>query len=405
MKTARAQLFDLWQIFLVAELLLPSHFMGPLLATCVQAVFAGMHLAQETHIWNTFMTFMITGISFVVMIAFQKLHLNLACWLAMIMACPQPTMWHCRIGFFAIECKPVSEEWEPIAHHVFPLWWQWVHGCFLLMGLGLPSCIYFNGESHPEYYESSEWSWTGLFLCKGASLYCTDSGIQLVMDFKTSPRAIALLIAAPARWTKTSIAGLLTSVILTFTLPIEDKELWLTESSFREVLSMELLDNIILGLSFCGAWLAPWIASCVAAFLSSDAGFDGAFIDKFLDQLMPTTVTPLRRPCGASLHSQHSSETPLQFPGHLVPSGHLVLEATNIIAARRGQRDTLFDILRAEHPGVTMEQVLGPRSYARVKIGMDDENIVKEAIKSIARARGVRTTIKTVERVFYSPRD
>lgn len=92
-------------------------------------------------------------------------------------------------------------------------------------------------------------------------------------------------------------------------------------------------------------------------------------------------------------------------PGSPRPLGHVVLEATNIIAARKGRIDSFLTILQAAHPEKLIEEVLGPRNYARVKIRMDDGVSIKETIKDIARARGKRTTIKTVERVFYSPRD
>lgn len=391
--------FDLGLIFLVAELLLPSHFMLPLVAACVHAVLGGASLAQQPpRIW----LFVIqSGMCFAAMVAFQKLHLFFMCWLAIILACPQQPMQHCRIGLFAIENGP------RLMHHEFPMWWRWAHGGFFLLGLFSLKC---SDEEYTPKVFVGDWSWTGLFLCKSTCLLCTDRTFQLAKDFKMSPTAIALLIAAPARWTKTSMAGLLTAVILTFFLPKKVKILWLKNTDLWPAADgldedaslwtaadwMEFLDSGILGFSFLGAWLAPWIASFVAALGSSGTGFDEDLFNLFLDQLMPTIVTPIGGLCS-------SPSLSLEFP--LVPSGHLVLEATNLIAARRYRTDSLFDILQAELPRVTMEQVPGPRAYARVKISMESEDIVKAKIKMIARARGVRTTIKTVERIFYSPRD
>lgn len=399
---------NLWLAFLGAELLLPSSLMLPLFAGAFHAIFSAAAIANIP----TGLPALIVALAAVllVMIAFQKLFLFLACWWVMILACPQRTMRECTVGLFAIE--PMT----PPSTETFPMWWRWLHFGFLLTGLLLMGVL---GEAYNPKIFVGDWSWTGLFLCKGFCMLTVPETVKLAMDFKESPDALALLITSPARWPKISMVGLLIRTILTFSLTAEVKEQsMLMRDPLVELLLLLMCDplvdpklwnSFIFGLSFFGAWLFPWMAAFVATFQSFDVDQDGNFFELFLDQLMPNdaNVTPL------SIHRHHSlnivRESNICYcdmtrvPSS--PAGHIVMEATNLIAARRGRTDTLVDLLRSHHPGMTMEQVLGPRGYARVKITMENEDAVKATIKDIARARGVRTTIKVVERVFYSPRD
>lgn len=90
------------------------------------------------------------------------------------------------------------------------------------------------------------------------------------------------------------------------------------------------------------------------------------------------------------------------------PRGHVVIEVDRIINRRPGQEETLFSSLSARlspYLGSQVEEEQGERSYARVRIQMEYENAVREEIKKIGHERGKRVNIKTVSRVFESPRD
>lgn len=222
------------------------------------------------------------------------------------------------------------------------------------------------------------------------------------MDMKESLDTIPLLISAPARWTKSAIAGLSISLILSFFLPVDEN--WVNKLMPIDGVDVVMfMKSATLGLSILGAWVASWIAASVAAahqYCASEV--DDEYIELLFDNLKPEINNPIR----IVLHSAtfELSTSLLQTP-RLRPLGWVVLEATNIIAAQAGRTDSLLGLLSAALPETATQSVDGRRSYARVKINMEDEENVKDTIKRIARARGVRTTVKTIERVFESPRD
>eukprot|EP00427_Karlodinium_veneficum_P004524 CAMPEP_0169165826 /NCGR_PEP_ID=MMETSP1015-20121227/59625_1 /TAXON_ID=342587 /ORGANISM="Karlodinium micrum, Strain CCMP2283" /LENGTH=314 /DNA_ID=CAMNT_0009238455 /DNA_START=216 /DNA_END=1160 /DNA_ORIENTATION=- len=87
------------------------------------------------------------------------------------------------------------------------------------------------------------------------------------------------------------------------------------------------------------------------------------------------------------------------------PRGHVILEVDQIINARAGRNETLCNLIAERCPRIEISEPEGVRAYARVKLPIADESIVRAVIKQIARERGKRTNIKLVEQQFYSPRD
>jgi len=89
------------------------------------------------------------------------------------------------------------------------------------------------------------------------------------------------------------------------------------------------------------------------------------------------------------------------------PSGHVVLEVNNIIKPRQPQVETLVGLLRERCPGFNVGEVEGERSFARARISLADEDVIRAVIKAIGRQRRRRVNITEVSgtRVFLSPRD
>lgn len=89
------------------------------------------------------------------------------------------------------------------------------------------------------------------------------------------------------------------------------------------------------------------------------------------------------------------------------PSGSVVIEVNNIIKPRQPQVETLVGLLRVRCPGFNVEDVEGERSYARARISLADEDVIRAVIKAIGRERRRRVNIVEVSgtRVFLSPRD
>lgn len=88
--------------------------------------------------------------------------------------------------------------------------------------------------------------------------------------------------------------------------------------------------------------------------------------------------------------------------------GHVTLEVDRLIKATRPQVETLAQLMRNRCSNLYIESVDGDRSYARVRIKIADEDIVRAVIKAIGRERGKRgINIKVVpeSRIFESPRD
>jgi len=88
------------------------------------------------------------------------------------------------------------------------------------------------------------------------------------------------------------------------------------------------------------------------------------------------------------------------------PAGHVVLEANNLIKPGPGQ-DTLASLIQARFPNIRIEACDGDRGYARVRVALEVEEVVKAIIKGIARELRKKTNVREVPgtRCFYSPRD
>ena len=92
------------------------------------------------------------------------------------------------------------------------------------------------------------------------------------------------------------------------------------------------------------------------------------------------------------------------------PPGLVVLEVDRLINSknRDNQESSLTNLLKEYCPKLHLEEVDGERSYARVRIRMEDEALVREVIKAIGRERGKRgMSIRVVQgsQIFESPRD
>jgi len=123
--------------------------------------------------------------------------------------------------------------------------------------------------------------------------------------------------------------------------------------------------------------------------------------DEFLEQ---SAEVELESAVGAIEITIPAAAFPTQGPQ---ASGHVVLEVGGLIRTQRGQRETLVDLIREINPGLIVSEAEGPRSYARVRVRIEDEEVTRELIKAIGRQRGRRPNIKVVpgSRTFESPRD
>lgn len=91
------------------------------------------------------------------------------------------------------------------------------------------------------------------------------------------------------------------------------------------------------------------------------------------------------------------------------PTGLMVLEVDKLINRkhRDNQESSLTNLLKKYCPQLHLEEVDGERSYARVRIRMEDEALIREVLKAIGRERGKRgMSIRVVpgSRIFESPR-
>lgn len=99
------------------------------------------------------------------------------------------------------------------------------------------------------------------------------------------------------------------------------------------------------------------------------------------------------------------------FPGAVPagPTGLMVLEVDRLINSknRDNQESSLTNLLKKYCPQLHLEEVDGERSYARVRIRMEDEALIREVIKAIGKERGKRgMSIRVVpgSQIFESPR-
>lgn len=111
-------------------------------------------------------------------------------------------------------------------------------------------------------------------------------------------------------------------------------------------------------------------------------------------------------------HALSALELPAAvFPGAEPsgPTGLMVLEVDKLINRRNrdNQESSLTNLLKKYCPQLHLEEVDGERSYARVRIRMEDEALIREVLKAIGRERGKRgMSIRVVKgsQIFESPR-
>eukprot|EP00928_Gymnodinium_smaydae_P025338 TRINITY_DN20218_c0_g1_i1.p1 TRINITY_DN20218_c0_g1~~TRINITY_DN20218_c0_g1_i1.p1 ORF type:complete len:564 (+),score=41.52 TRINITY_DN20218_c0_g1_i1:213-1694(+) len=87
------------------------------------------------------------------------------------------------------------------------------------------------------------------------------------------------------------------------------------------------------------------------------------------------------------------------------PQGYVILEADRIVCTRSGREETLCSLIRERCPNMNVVQPDGDRPYARVRVSLADEAVVRAVIKALARERGKRSNVRVIERRFDSPRD
>lgn len=87
------------------------------------------------------------------------------------------------------------------------------------------------------------------------------------------------------------------------------------------------------------------------------------------------------------------------------PQGYVILEADKIVSTRPGRDETLYKLIKEKCPNLGVVQPEGDRHYARVRMPLADEAVVRAVIKSLAKERGKRSNVKVIERVYDSPRD
>mmetsp|Transcript_45086 Transcript_45086/g.89346 ORF Transcript_45086/g.89346 Transcript_45086/m.89346 type:complete len:104 (-) Transcript_45086:70-381(-) len=87
------------------------------------------------------------------------------------------------------------------------------------------------------------------------------------------------------------------------------------------------------------------------------------------------------------------------------PIGHVVLEASHLIKSTADE--TLASLIQARCPQLLVEEYMGERSYARIRVTLEAEDAVRDIIKTIARERGKKPHVREVRgtRQYYSPRD
>ena len=91
------------------------------------------------------------------------------------------------------------------------------------------------------------------------------------------------------------------------------------------------------------------------------------------------------------------------------PTGLMVLEVDRLINSknRDNQESSLKNLLKKYCPQLHLEEVDGERSYARVRIRMEDEALIREVLKAIGKERrkhGMSIRVVEGSRIFESPR-
>lgn len=96
------------------------------------------------------------------------------------------------------------------------------------------------------------------------------------------------------------------------------------------------------------------------------------------------------------------------FPTHEArPIGDVVLEVSNFINTRAGAEENITSIVLARCPNLQVQAYAGDRSYARLRVALEDEAATRNVIKAIAKEQGKKISIREVRgtRRFNSPRD
>jgi len=250
-------------------------------------------------------------------------------------------------------------------------------------------------------------------------------GGSSVRTMKRSPHTIHLLICAPARCPLAAIAGAVS--LSTFILIASS----LYEPTLKSLLNNQVLQAIRKGAAvslvdqvtaikcwagLTGLWLGPLVTSMVKAMCAE--GFDGDMLMALLEELKPNLAWgpdgdiefgmpfPYEDASPDALTVRLPSEV---FQDHSVqPQGSVVLECQRLIAARSNNSETLLTLLQDYSRFLNIEAYEGERSYARVRVSLQHENIVRSIIKGIAKERGKkRVTVRRIQGTltFDSPRD
>lgn len=216
-------------------------------------------------------------------------------------------------------------------------------------------------------------------LCHAAQLahaaYC-------LYEVKQSARPAAALARL---WSQSRTLSIIAFAICVIEVPLDTRILGkdgIEKASF-EAYSI----SILLMLSLIGAMTLAALSADVGPFVHEPENeLEAQVIEQALSITIPPAAFPTSEPQA---------------------SGHVVLEVGGLIRTQRGQRETLVDLLKGLNPDLAASEIAGPRHYARARIKIEDEEVVREMIRAIGRQRGRRPIIREVQgtRVFHSPRD
>jgi len=240
--------------------------------------------------------------------------------------------------------------------------------------------------------EGREMSWAIVLFNQAAVSFALSYLFTFFKACLRSQAPVHRLLSAPAQNRLLAIVGCGVSALFTVCL-------WHGHPSWMNTWSDKDVGTCLATIALLGGWLGPLAYAATEDFPAESVAVELA----------------LQQPIGSSdeVVEQASVHEAFRIPADAFPcagpraSGHVVLEADRIIGARGGQNETLVALLRTELPSVMLEEYPGDRSYARVKVRLQDEAVVREAIKIIARSRRRRANVKDVPgtRVFDSPRD
>merc|ERR1711920_643236 len=109
--------------------------------------------------------------------------------------------------------------------------------------------------------------------------------------------------------------------------------------------------------------------------------------------------------CGTEIKVESGIEPEaLHIPVDAFPSqqprlvGHVILEANNLVDIGGKQIRTLESLIHERCPDIFVGSVDGDRGFARVRITLEDEALVKAVIKAIAKGLGRKASVREVPR-------